>query len=101
MILYDKILIGVLLGGALLLALVTEVARKYINNEWRALYCIPPIIGLFFLTIEGFEPLMLGAYIGMVLLLAGLIKDDYKVRRFACLGALVLGLVTIPICLLG
>lgn len=101
MILYDKILIGVLLGGALLLAIVTEVARKYINNEWRALYCIPPIIGLFFLTIEGFEPLMLGAYIGMVLLLAGLIKDDYKVRRFACIGALVLGLVTIPICFWG
>lgn len=101
MILYDKILIGVLLGGALLLALVTEVARKYINNEWRALYCIPPIIGLFFLTIEGFEPLMLGAYIGLVLLLAGLIKDDYKVRRYACLGALVLGLVTIPLCLCG
>lgn len=101
MILYDKILIGVLLGGALLLALVTEVARKYINNEWRALYCIPPIIGLFFLTIEGFEPLMLGAYIGLVLLLAGLIKDDYKVRRCVCLGAMLLGLVTIPICLLG
>ncbi len=99
MILYDKILIGILLGGALLLLFVTEVARKYINNEWRALYCIPPIIGLFFLTIEGFEPLMLGAYIGMVLLLAGLIKDHYKVRRCACLGALVLGLVTIPLCL--
>ena len=38
MILYDKILIGILLGGALLLLFVTEVARKYINNEWRALY---------------------------------------------------------------
>ena len=101
MILYDKILIGVLLGGALLLAIVTEVARKYINNEWRALYCIPPIIGLFFLTIEGFEPLMLGAYIGLVLLLAGLIKDDYKVRRYACLGAMILGLATIPLCLCG
>lgn len=99
MILYDQIFIGVLLGGSLLMYMVTEVAVKYINTEWRALYCLPPIVGLFFLTIAGFEPMMLGAYAGMVLLLGGFLKDNIKVRRIVCVGAMLLGLITIPVCL--
>lgn len=99
MILYDKIFIGVALGGALLMYIVTEVARKYKNSEWRALYSLPAIVGLFLLAAEGFEVSMLGAYLGVVLLLAGLIKEDVKVRRFACLAAAVLALVTVPACM--
>ena len=41
----------------------------------------------------------MGAYIGAVLLLAGFIKDDVKVRRIACVGAFVLTLITIPVCM--
>ena len=35
MILYDKIIIGITLGGALLLLVLAGVAKKWISNKWR------------------------------------------------------------------
>lgn len=99
MILLDKVFMGVLLGGSLLLYIVAEMGRKYKNNEWRALYCLPSIVSLFLLAAEGFEIYMCGAYLGVILLLAGMMKDDLKVRRSVCLAAVFCGLLTIPLCL--
>lgn len=99
MILYDKILIAVVLVGAILLYILAGIARKYISSKWRALYCVPAVAGMLFLGAQGFEISMLGAYMGTLLMLAGFIKDNVKVRKYTCVGAFVLALVTIPVCM--
>ncbi len=99
MILYDILLVAVVLVGALLLFILAGVAKKYISTKWRAFYCAPAVLAMIFLGVQGFEISLMGAYIGAVLLLAGFIKEDVKVRRIACVGAFVLALITIPVCL--
>ena len=99
MILYDKILIGIVLGGAVLLYVLAEVAVKFISSKWRAFYCVPAVVGMFLLAITGFEISMLGVYAGAVILLAGFVRDSLKVRRWVCAGAFVLALVSIPVCM--
>ena len=99
MILYDKILIAVVLVGAILLYILAGIARKYISSKWRALYCVPAVAGMLFLGAQGFEISMLGAYMGTLLMLAGFIKDNVEVRKYTCMGAFVLALVTIPVCM--
>lgn len=99
MILYDKILIAVVLVGAVLLYILAGIARKYISSKWRALYCVPAVAGMLFLGAQGFEISMLGAYMGTLLMLAGFIKDNVEVRKYTCVGAFVLALVTISVCM--
>ena len=99
MILYDKILIAVVLVGAILLYILAGIARKYRSSKWRALYCVPAVAGMLFLGAQGFEISMLGAYMGTLLMLAGFIKDNVEVRKYTCVGAFVLALVTIPVCM--
>ncbi|MBE5866322.1 MAG: peptidase S41 [Lachnospiraceae bacterium] len=101
MILYDKILIGIVVGGALFLYILAGVAVRVISNKWRAVYCVPVLAGMLLLAMCDFEISMLGAYLGAVILLAGFIKDSVKVRRRACVAAAVLGLVTIPVCMMN
>ncbi|MBR4084531.1 MAG: peptidase S41 [Lachnospiraceae bacterium] len=99
MILYDILLIVVVLVGALLLYILAGIARKYVSSKWRAFYCLPAVLGMIFLGVEGFEISLFGAYLGAILLMTGFIKDDVKVRRIACVGAFVLTLITIPVCM--
>ena len=99
MILYDILAIVVVLVGAILLYILAGIARKYISSKWRAFYCAPAVLVMIFLGVQGFEISLFGAYIGAILLLAGFIKDDVKVRRIACVGAFVLTLITIPVCM--
>lgn len=99
MILYDILAIVVVLAGAILLYILAGIARKYISSKWRAFYCAPAVLVMIFLGVQGFEISLFGAYIGAILLLAGFIKDDVKVRRIACVGAFVLTLITIPVCM--
>ena len=101
MILYDKILIAVILVCAVLLYILAGIARKYLSTKWRAFYSIPAILTMIFLGMQGFEISMAGAYLGSVLLLAGFIKDDERLRKRVCAGALALALVTIPVCMLN
>ncbi len=101
MILYDKILIAVVLAGAILLYILAGMAKKYVSSKWRAFYCLPAVAAMLFLGAQGFEVSMLGAYVGALLMLAGFIKDNIKVRKYTCVGAFVLALVTIPVCMLN
>ena len=101
MILYDILAIVVVLVGAILLYILAGIARKYISSKWRAFYCAPAVLVMIFLGVQGFEISLFGAYIGAILLLAGFIKDDVKVRRIACVSAFVLTLITISVCLLN
>ncbi len=98
MIFYDKVLIGIVLGSALLLFIAAGVAKKFHSNKWRLAYLLPVVAVMFVLAATGFEISMLGAYAGAVLLLAGFLKDDAKVRKYACVGAFVLALIAIPGC---
>lgn len=99
MILYDILAIVAVLVGAILLYILAGIARKYISSKWRAFYCAPAVLIMIFLGVQGFEISLFGAYIGAILLLAGFIKDDVKVRRIACVGAFALTLITIPVCM--
>ena len=99
MILYDILAIVVVLVGAILLYILAGIARKYISSKWRAFYCAPAVLVMIFPGVQGFEISVFGAYLGAILLLAGFIKDDVKVRRIACVGAFVLTLITIPVCM--
>lgn len=99
MILYDILAIVAVLAGAILLYILAGIARKYISSKWRAFYCAPAVLVMIFLGVQGFEISLFGAYIGAILLLVGFIKDDVKVRRIACVGAFVLTLITIPVCM--
>jgi len=99
MILYDILAIVAVLVGAILLYILAGIARKYISSKWRAFYCAPAVLVMIFLGVQGFEISLFGAYIGAILLLAGFIKDDVKVRRIACVGAFLLTLITIPVCM--
>lgn len=101
MILYDILLVAVVLTGSLLLFILAGIAQKFISCKWRAFYCVPAVLALIFLGVQGFEISLLGAYIGAVLLLAGFIKDEVKVRRIVCVGAFVMALITIPVCMLN
>ena len=101
MILYDKVLIAVVLAGAILLYILAGIARKYISSKWRAFYCVPAVAVMLFLGAQGFEVSMLGAYLGALLLLAGFLKDDFRLRRLTCVGGFVLTLITIPVCMLN
>ena len=99
MILYDILLIAVVLAGALLLYILAGIAQKYISSKWRAFYCAPAVLAMILLGLHGFEISLFGAYIGAVLLLAGFLKEDVKVRKYTCVGAFVLTLITIPVCI--
>ncbi len=101
MIFYDKLLIGIVLGSALLLFLPAGLAKKLPSNKWRLAYLLPAVAAMFVLAATGFEVSMLGAYASAVLLLAGFLKDDVKVRKLACVGAFVLALIAIPGCILN
>ncbi len=95
----DIALIVVVIVGAILLYLLAGLATKYISSKWRAFYVIPAVVGIFLLACAGFEKAMMGAYAGCVLLIAGLIKDNVKLRKKACVLAAALALISVPLCL--
>ena len=101
MILYDILLVAVVLAGSLLLFILAGIAQKYISCKWRAFYCVPAVLAMIFLGVQGLEISLFGAYIGAVLLLAGFVKEDVKLRRIVCVGAFALALITIPVCMLN
>lgn len=101
MIFYDKLLIGIVLLSAVLLFVLAEAASKLPSSKWRLAYLIPVLSAVFVLAAGGFEVSMLGAYVGTVVLLTGFIRDEVKVRRFACIGALLLAFTAILGCMLN
>lgn len=98
MILNDFILVVVELLLAVLLYFIAGVAEKYITNKWRACYFIPAVVAIVFITISGFEPLMLGVYLGSVLMLAGFLKDSKIIRRIVSVISAVAVFTALPLC---
>lgn len=98
MILFDIILVAAQLVLCIVLFIIAGVAEKYVTNKWRACYFIPVIIALIFITVSGFDFLMLGVYLGSILMLAGFLKDSKKIRRIVSVISAVAVIVTVPLC---
>lgn len=56
-------------------------AEKVISPKWRLCYVVPAVVCMFVIAVFGFEISMLGVYIGAVLLLAGFVKEEAKIRK--------------------
>ncbi len=100
MIFYDILLIALLLVSFILLYFLAGYAVRAVSSKWRILYAVPGIMCILITAISGFEPLMLGAYIGAALPLAGFAADSKKIRRISCIAAAAAVITAIPLCTL-
>ncbi|MGN0657755.1 MAG: S41 family peptidase [Ruminiclostridium sp.] len=100
MIIYDILLIALLLISLILLYFLAGYALRAVSSKWRILYAVPGVMCILIAAISGFEPLMLGAYIGSALPLAGFAIDSKKVRRISCIAAAAAVITAIPLCIL-
>lgn len=98
MILNDIILIAVELLLCIILYIIAGAAEKYVTNKWRVCYFIPIVIALVFITVSGFEPLMLGVYFGSILMLVGFLKDSKIIRRIVSVISAVAVFTALPLC---
>ena len=96
---FDMLIITVLLfccGGLWAMA---GYADKVKNSKWRLCWLIPPLLCLMLTLMAGFDKCMIGAYIGALALLYGLVNPEKKSRRLTSLAAAACALVTLPVCL--
>ena len=100
MIFYDILLIALLLVSLILLYFLAGYAVRAVSSKWRILYAVPFVLCVIIAAISGFEPLMLGAYIGSALPLAGFAADSKRVRRISCIAAAAAVITAIPLCTL-
>ena len=63
------------------LYMLAGYAENYVSPKWRLCYAVPTIVCMFGLAVFDFELSMLGVYIGAVLLLAGFVKEEAKIRK--------------------
>lgn len=98
MIALDTVLALIVIIGALVLFVISGIAEKYVSTRWRACYCVPAVVCLIVMGAAGFEICMLTGYIGAVVLLAGFIWDNVKVRRVSSVVAALLAVLCFPIC---
>ena len=100
MIFYDILLIVLLLISVVLLYFLAGYAVRAVSSKWRILYAVPALLCIVITAVAGFEPLMLGAYIGSALPVAGFAIDSKKVRRISCISAAAAVITAIPLCIL-
>ncbi len=94
----DIILIAIVLVLNIGLFILAGIAEKFVTSKWRVCYAVPAVICLVIVTFTGFEPAMLGAYIGALLPLAGYLKDSKPVRRAASILSAAAALVSFVLC---
>lgn len=94
-----NIAFGLLCCAALWLA--AGYADKVKNTKWRLLWLVPALLCLLLTCMAGFEKCMLGAYIGALALLYGLVKPEKKPRRMTSAAAAVCMVISIPLCMFG
>ena len=92
------IVIGIAAAGGLYAA--AGAAVKVFTPKWRILWCAPFLLCTFFIAAYGFEISMLGVYIGSIIMLAGFIKDDIRLRRRTSLISVGVILTAVPSILL-
>lgn len=80
--------------------IITAVqAEKIRSCKWRLYYLAPLLTGIICAAAGGFDICMISAYIGMIILLAGLFKPEKKVRMISSVTAAVLVITALPVCM--
>ncbi len=74
-------------------------AAKAKSNKWRLAYFIPLLICALVMGYGGIDICMLGVYIGPVVLMAGFVKDNEKIRKIACVIAALCISTAVPACI--
>lgn len=97
----DLFLIVLEMLGAVLLFLLAGYAREVVSSKWRIAYAMPAVVCLVMTGFAGFEPAMLGVYLGAVAMLGGFIWETVEIRRASSIVAGVLILISLPVCLLS
>ena len=75
-------------------------AAKY-TNKWRILYLIPTLVCIIHAMIAGVEWCLSGIYIGALILLSGYLVSKVSLRKNCSMIAIILCILTLPICLLS
>ena len=99
MIFYDILLIALLLVSLILLYFLAGYAVRAVSSKWRILYAVPFVLCVIIAAVGGFEPLMLGTYIGSALPIAGFVTDSKRLRRISCIAATAAVITAIPLCM--
>lgn len=98
---FDILNIALGLLSCVLLWLAAGYADKVKNTKWRLLWLIPALLCLLLTYMAGFDKCMLGAYIGALVLLYGLVNPEKKARRMTSAAAAVCMVISIPLCTFG
>lgn len=96
---YDIMLIalGVLFSaGGIVIAVQAE---KLPNSKWRLYYLAPLITGLMLAVMSETDICMISAYAGVLVMLAGIFKNEKKDRIISCVISAVLLLAAVPVCM--
>ncbi|MGN0152597.1 MAG: S41 family peptidase [Wujia sp.] len=97
----DLFFIIIELAGTAALYLLAGYASKVLSTKWRLCYVLPMVICIVFGAVTGFEISLAGVYAGAVIMLAGFLREDKKVRRAASVMAGVLIAISLVVCLIN
>lgn len=73
-------------------------AAKY-NNKWRIFYLVPFVICIIHALVAGTEWCLSGIYIGALIMIGGYLVAKVSWRKKCSIIAIVLCLITIPVCI--
>lgn len=74
-------------------------ATKAKSNKWRLAYFFPLLVCALVMGYGGIDICMLGVYIGSVILMAGFVKDNERIRKIACVIAVLCITAAVPACI--
>lgn len=94
----DLILIGLSVVEGIGLGFVAHYAEEYKDYRWKALYVVPCIIMFVIMGVGGFEPYMIGLYVGCLLPLVGIYREEKRTRIVASASMVVLAVASWLIC---
>lgn len=94
----DIVLIALEIILSLLLIPAAKLSKKYASSKWRIAFALPAVICSAVAGFGGFEKLMLPAYIGAVITLAGFFGTSEKLRISTASAAAVLGFSAFALC---
>lgn len=90
------VLLPLMSGGLWFMA---GLADRVKNSKWRLLWLIPVASCFLIVYVGGVEKLLIPAYLGAVILVAGFFIPKKKTRRAASAVSWVLVLISLPMCL--
>ena len=98
---YDIITIAAVVVIGAVLWWIANYSEKVKSSKWRLCWLAAPSAVMILTYIAGFEKLMIPAYLGAAVLIAGMVYTDIHTRRIISVGAAILAAVSVPLCLLN